>query len=121
MATITYFEYIVEDLERAKKFYGDLFGWKFRPFTDEYVSVDTYDLDGMPGLAGGLMKRQHPEHKAVNYITVEDLDKSALQVVSLGGSIIVPKATVPGVGQMIHCMDCDGNVFSLWKALPAEK
>jgi len=50
--TIVHFEIPANDLEKLKKFYSDLFGWKFEKFPGpaEYWSIITVPVDekGMP-------------------------------------------------------------------------
>jgi hypothetical protein len=48
MATIVHFEIPTDDVERAKKFYGDLFGWKIEkiPGQMEYWMFRTTDENG---------------------------------------------------------------------------
>ena len=38
------------------------------------------------GVNGGIMKRQNPEHKPVNYIAVESIDEYIKKIEELGGS-----------------------------------
>ena len=64
MSTIIHFEIPADDLERSKKFYGDMFGWKFEKFTladgMDYLIITTTDEQGNKGIGGGMMKRQNP-------------------------------------------------------------
>jgi len=62
------------------------------------VPVDEKGTPLRPGVNGGLMKKQNPEHKAVNYIQVESVDEYMKKIESLGGRIVVPKMEVPGIG-----------------------
>jgi predicted enzyme related to lactoylglutathione lyase len=43
------------------------------------------------GVNGGIMKRQNPEHKPVNYIAVESIDEYIKKIEELGGRVVVPK------------------------------
>ena len=49
-ANIIWFEIPADDLARAKKFYGSLFGWKVNPFPGmtDYLHVDTGDASAPP-------------------------------------------------------------------------
>jgi len=57
-ASIAWFEIPADDVERAKKFYGDLFGWKIERFPgpQEYWHIDTGGGDDTPD--GALKKRK---------------------------------------------------------------
>jgi predicted enzyme related to lactoylglutathione lyase len=118
--TIVHFEIPANDLEKLKKFYSLLFGWKIEqmPGQVEYYGIYTVPVDekGMPlrpGVNGGMMKKQNPEHKAVNYIQVESVDEYMKKIESLGGRIVVPKMEVPGIGWWALATDPEGNQFAI--------
>ena len=118
--TIVHFEIPANDLEKLKKFYILLFGWKIElmPGQVEYYGIYTVPVDekGMPlkpGVNGGLMKKQNPEHKAVNYIQVESVDEYMKKIENLGGRIVVPKMEVPGIGWWALALDPEGNQFAI--------
>jgi predicted enzyme related to lactoylglutathione lyase len=120
--TVVHFEIPANDVEKMKKFYGDLFGWKIERFPgpSDYWMVQTVPVDdkGMNirlGVNGGMMKRQNPDHKPVNYISVESVDEYSKKVVSLGGQIIVPKMEIPGMGWWALALDPEGNEFGLFE------
>ena len=43
MGRLVHFEIHVDDMERAKKFYGEVFGWSFQDWT-EYAGMPTLEL-----------------------------------------------------------------------------
>ena len=62
MPTIVHFEIPADDIDRAKKFYIDLFGWNIEKWPgSEYLMITTMDYRGNKALTGGMMKRQMPE------------------------------------------------------------
>jgi predicted enzyme related to lactoylglutathione lyase len=118
--TIVHFEIPADDVEKLRKFYSLLFGWKIElmPGQVEYYGIWTVPVDekGMPlrpGVNGGMMKKQNPEHKAVNYIQVESVDEYMKKIESLGGRIVVPKMEVPGIGWWALALDPEGNQFAI--------
>ena len=38
---------------------------------------------------------------------------------SLGGAVVKPKETIPGMGSFAYFRDTEGNVMGLWENLPA--
>lgn len=40
---------------------------------------------------------------------------------SLGGAVLRPKETIPGMGSFAYFKDTEGNVMGLWENLPAEE
>ena len=73
MPTIVHFEIPTDDLERAKKFYTELFGWKIEKYPGpmEYWMITTTDEEGKKALEGGMIQRQDPQHPITNYIDVK--------------------------------------------------
>ncbi len=122
--TIVHFEIPADDVEKLKKFYGKLFGWKIEkmPGPMEYWGIETVPVDekGMAvraGVNGGMMKRQNPEHKPVNYIAVESVDEYAKKIETLGGKVLVPKMEVPGIGWWALALDPEGNQFAILQSM----
>lgn len=112
---IVWFEIPADNPQRAKKFYGSLFGWKVQPFPGmtDYWHIDTGGGDDTPD--GGLMLRKHPAQPITNYVAVASVDKSAAKVEKLGGKICKSKTTVPQMGYFVICQDTEDNMFALWE------
>ena len=122
--TIVHFEIPADDVEKLRKFYSELFGWKIEkmPGPVEYWGIQTVPVDekGMPirpGVNGGMMKKQNQEHKPVNYILVESVDEYVNKIESLDGKIIVPKMEVPGIGWWALALDPEGNQFAILQSM----
>jgi len=122
--TIVHFEIPADDVEKLRKFYSKLFGWKIEktPGPIEYWMIETVPVDekGMPirpGVNGGMMKRQQPEHKPVNYIAVESVDEYTKKIKALGGKVLVPKMEVPGIGWWALALDPEGNQFAILQSM----
>lgn len=113
--TIVHFEIPADNIERANKFYGSLFGWKIEkmPGPTEYWMFMTTNASG-----GGIMKRQTPDQVITNYIGVDSVDRYAKKVQELGGKVKVPKTEVPGFGWFAVCADTENNTFAIWEANP---
>lgn len=120
-ANIVWFEIPADKPERAKAFYGKLFGWKINPFPGmpDYEHIDTGGPDAAPD--GGLMKRMHPGHTITAYILVPSVTRHMAKVGKLGGSICKPKTAVPGMGYFAICQDPENNTFALWEMNPKAK
>ena len=119
MATIVHFDIAADSLDRAKKFYEELFGWKFRsmPGFTGYYEIETNDLNGKQGVGGGLTKRENPQQTGItNFIGVSSIDEIAIKLQQLGGKLLQPKQTVPGYGYIAICADTENNPFGLFQA-----
>ena len=115
-ASVIWFEIPADDIQRAQKFYGSLFGWTFTKIPaaiHNYWHIDTGGKDASPD--GGLMPRMHPAQAITNYVAVPSVSKGATKVQKLGGTICKPKTAVPGMGYFVICTDTEGNTFALWE------
>ena len=81
MPTIVHFEIPADDVERSRKFYSDLFGWKIEKWSGstgmdmEYWTITTTDDKGNKAVGGGMMKRQGPQQPIIDYIDVKSVDE----------------------------------------------
>ena len=125
MPTIVHFEIPSDDIERSKKFYNELFGWKIDKWSGseampegmEYWLISTVDDKGNKALGGGMMKRQMPQQQGItNYFDVKSVQEYSAKVEQLGGKVIMPKSPVPGMGYMAVCTDTENNGFGIFEA-----
>lgn len=101
-----------QDVERTKKFYGEVFGWKFRDIPEmNYTMYETSE----GGIGGGVLQHEEAPQHHVNYVLVKDIDPAVARIENNGGSVVVPKKQVGGAGWMAWVKDPDGNVFGLWQ------
>lgn len=126
---IRHFAINADDVERARRFYEKVFGWRtepygppgyFRLFTGPKEAAGTQPAPsaqfGLGSLThGGLQGRREllPGQKMIGFectIGVEDVDKVAKAVVANGGRIVMEKMTLLGVGDLIFFEDTEGNV-----------
>lgn len=123
MGRIIHFEIHVDDMERAKKFYGVVFGWTFEDWSDyagmPYFGATTGDANEL-GINGALMQRQGatPESgQASNGYTctmgVEDYDSTETKILSLGGKLALSKHALPGMAWQGYYIDTEGNTFGI--------
>ena len=123
MPTVQHFEIPADDVERASKFYTEVFEWKMQKLANpedpskDYWFIDTKDENGNKGIGGGLMKRQAPEHSVTNYVTVTSVDDYASKIEEAGGKVIMPKTEIPEMGFILVFLDTENNMFGLYEAL----
>lgn len=120
--TFVHFEIPAKDVEKLKKFYSKLFGWKIEKMPGggpmEYWMIQTVPVDDKgnptrPGVNGGMYKKERKENIPVNYVAIESIDESLRQVKALGGKIVQDKQEVHGVGWVAIALDPEGNPFAL--------
>lgn len=110
----SWFELMTTDVEAAKDFYANLFGWDTEDMTMggmNYTVVKVGD-EGM----GGIMKVP-PQAEGVPpnwgiYVTVDDVDATAAKAEEIGGKIMVPPTDIPTVGRFCVLQDPQGAAIS---------
>ena len=118
---MVHFEIPSDNLERAKKFYNDLFGWKMEkmPGPMQYWTFSTTNdkngVEQLQNISGGVMERQMPQQSITNYICVKSVDDYSKKVERLGGKVKVPKTEVLNLGWFAICTDTENNTFGLWE------
>jgi uncharacterized protein len=128
MRKVVHFEIPAEDLDRAKNFYGSVFGWDLQTVpmeVGEYTSVRTTDVDDQtqqptePGaINGGMFVRDERLTSPVITIDVDGIDDALKQIESEGGSTVTPRTQIPGMGAFAYFKDPEGNVLGLWENTP---
>ena len=117
--TIVHFEIPVNDVEKLRRFYSELFGWKIEKVPSmEYWLIETVPVDEnmtlvRPGVNGGMMKKEQPNQTPLNYISVEDIDKYVEKIGKLGGKVVMPKQRIEGVGWVALGLDPEGNPIAM--------
>ncbi|MFZ1730862.1 MAG: VOC family protein [Bacteroidota bacterium] len=128
---IVHFEIHAADIERAKTFYGAVFGWDFPLWMEEppYWGVMSAPPDSAePGINGGLLQRMGSapvEGAAVNAyvctVQVDSYDETHDKILAAGGTVALPKMPIPGMAWQGYYKDLEGNIFGLHQADPEAK
>jgi predicted enzyme related to lactoylglutathione lyase len=87
----------------------------------EYYGVRTTETgeNGMPtgpGVNGGICRKMNPGQVPTNYVGVQDIEAHTLKLVEAGGTVILPKMPVPGMGWLAQFTDTEGNIIALWQS-----
>jgi len=122
---VIFFEIPADNLERARKFYGTVFGWKMNEIPQmHYTQIGTVEADVLgvrgkpkePGaINGGMLQRHDTVKSPVIYINVKNIDEAAATIEQNGGKVIQPKAPVGSFGFAAYFSDTEGNVVGLWQ------
>ncbi|HEY6188857.1 MAG TPA: VOC family protein [Pyrinomonadaceae bacterium] len=113
MPRVVHFEVSADDPDRASQFYKQVFGWHIEKWggPKDYWLIST-GADDRPGINGGIFKREGPVNY-VNTIDVPSVDEFVAKITEHGGKEVVPRTTIPGVGDLVYCQDTEGNVFGI--------
>lgn len=121
---IAHFEIHVDDMPKAKAFYGGLFDWSFEPMiggeqVDYHLANSNHSSQGN-GLTLGLLKRIDETPKPGSPIRggtmtfeVADCDGRYAWALANGGAEALPPTDFPGVGRCAYVEDGQGNVVGM--------
>ncbi|HLK64955.1 MAG TPA: VOC family protein [Bryobacteraceae bacterium] len=105
---IDYIEFPATDIAATKRFYQEIFGWKFEDYGPEYTSF----ADGR--LAGGFWTSPKVQAGgALIVIYATNLEATEAKVKTAGGAIAKPIFSFPG-GRRFHFTDPNGNELAVW-------
>ena len=125
MRRVVHFEIPADNLDRAKDFYGAVFGWQLLTVpmpAGEYTTATTTPVDGQtqiptePGaINGGLVLRDALTPAPVITVEVDAIDVALTEVEAAGGTTVTPRTAIPGMGAFAYFKDPEGNVLGLWE------
>ena len=114
------------DAAKAKEFYKNVFGWKFKDSdaTDGAFQYHEFSTGGGDYPAGGLYQITQemvqegeplPPPHFMTYIAVNDVDENAQAAVELGGKVIKEPMDIPNTGRFAIVADPSGAMFATFK------
>jgi predicted enzyme related to lactoylglutathione lyase len=103
---IVYVEIAVNDIERTKQFYTEVFGHKFQDYGPDYTCF----FDGRIG--AGFYKGTPTRGGALIVFYADDLEAIELTVRKAGGTIVKPIFSFPG-GRRFQFTDPSGNELAI--------
>ncbi|MGB7808240.1 VOC family protein [Methanoregula sp.] len=123
MPNLSHFMIPADNVDRARRFYSALLGWKIEPVPPspdsmgiaamQYHDIITGPVESGALSTGGLYKRQLNE-PILDFVQVEDIEAAVSRVEKLGGTIARPITEIPGVGLIAMILDTEGNIIGLW-------
>jgi hypothetical protein len=105
-----------QNLEKSKKFYASLFGWKLTELPGmEYTIIEVGE-----GTGGGMMQKPMPDmpDNWLPYILVDDVAAATQKAQSLGATLCKEVTAVPDMGWFSVLTDPTGAAFGLWQSKP---
>jgi len=97
------------NVERARKFYEQVFGWAF----EDWGPPGFYIIQGA-GIPAALQERHeplvgaHPRSFEIT-IAIDDIDATIAKIKAAGGRIVMDKSHIETVGTLIHFLDTEDN------------
>jgi uncharacterized protein len=114
--SVAHFEIFASEVERARKFYERVFGWRFEVAgpPDFYLIVTGPPTD--PGLTHGLIAKrsgpaaQGPLNSFRCTVSVRSVTESMAAIEAAGGKLRSSIVEIPDVGKVVEFADTEGNV-----------
>ncbi|MBK8002593.1 MAG: VOC family protein [Gemmatimonadetes bacterium] len=114
---VSWFEIYVQDMARAKTFYGKVLGAEFTLLRADGLEMWAFPADyNTYGISGTLVKMDGVPsggNSTLIYFACEDCAVQAARVEPAGGKIFRPKFSVGEFGWVALAVDPDGNMFGL--------
>lgn len=110
----------VQDLEAAKGFYSEIFGWEYVDAGPEYGHYHRILKDGHE--VGGLMRAMTEDGQPLEaptvwtvYLESTDIGETMRRAEEAGAHVIVPAMPVGDMGSMAVLIDPAGAVVGVWQ------
>lgn len=121
----TWMDLGTHDLDGAKHFYTELFGWTF---VDQGPDVGGYQMikKGENFIGGAMSSLMTPDGMADEpqyptswtvYLDVADIDAALERAAAKGATVMVPAMTVGDAGRMALVQAPDGAVVGMWQGI----
>ncbi len=113
---VAHFAINADDVERARRFYEQVFGWSFEAWgPPDFYRISTGATDAHPGVGGALQARRAlvEGQRTVGFectVAVDDVDAVRRAVLDGGGRVLMEPTTIVGVGELVFVEDTEGNV-----------
>jgi uncharacterized protein len=115
---MTHFAIHIDDIDRAKNFYDEVFDWGFQSYGQSDFLQIKADKTESGELIGALQARKYspvPE-KIIGLecsVGVENVDDIIEKVKNNGGQLLMPKTAIPYVGWLAKFLDTEGNLICI--------
>jgi len=115
MYELDHFAIQCDDVKRAREFYEKVFDWKMSVYkgvdADEFQQIRT----GKGKLLGAIQSRKFnsAKNRVLGFecsISVPDVDATTRAVETAGGTLLMRKTAIPGVGWIVKFLDSEGNL-----------
>ena len=112
--TPTWIDLGIPDLDRAKGFYGAVFGWEFETGPVEAGHYTMCLLRGKP-VAALTPVEPSGDYWWNVYFATDDCHRTAARIVEAGGTLVMEPMTIMSQGSMAMAVDPTGAQFGLWQ------
>lgn len=110
-----WFEFVSNDITKARAFYEPLFNWHIEAMP---MGQQTYHMihNGNEGIGGFVTAQPGARNHWNSYMSVLDVDKSYAAALAVGAKPLLPPTDFDPVGRGAAFIDPTGAAMSLWKS-----
>ncbi|NGN65306.1 hypothetical protein G5C51_15535 [Streptomyces sp. A7024] len=103
---VTWFQLPADDVQRAWRFYGDVFGWR---------QEDAYANEVRAGAINGeIAARDEALQEPRLVVRVDDIDKTIERITAAGGRLSVGRTEIPEIGMVYASfIDTEQNTVNI--------
>ena len=114
---VGWFEIYVQDMARAKRFYGQVFNTEFTRIRGDGVDLEAFPMQpNGRGITGALIKMEgfpSGQNSVLVYFICEDCAIQAAKAVDAGGQLVKAKTSIGMYGHFALVRDSEGNMIGL--------
>ena len=117
MSKFVWFEYVTTDIQKAKGFFGELFGWTAQEMPKSELGGYTMIASGERTIGGYLATPEGAPKQAhwLSHLGVKSAAETAAQVQKLGGKLLKGPIKMGEFGTMAIVKDPHDGVLALWQ------
>lgn len=115
MAKMEHFEIPVDDIGRARDFYGAVLGYEYEPWGEDMGMLRQPDREGVNG---DLHQRGPTPHPTVVF-TVDKIEDTVAVAVAHGGELVGDIEPMGETARYAYIRDSEGNLIGLYDEISA--
>ncbi|HEY4031091.1 MAG TPA: VOC family protein [Caulobacteraceae bacterium] len=122
VAPFCWYELMTSDTDAARKFYGEVVGWKDQDMSGampyfQFLAPGGAPVSGVLGITPEMVS-QGARPGWVGYVAVDDVEATTAKAAELGGTVYRPPSDIPGVGRFSVVGDPFGAIVMPFRAGP---
>ena len=117
--TVVWRELMTADLAKSTAFYTALFGWTTNDVDMGPAGIYRMLVANGVAVAGAFAMKGVPP-MWTQYVSVDDVDKTAAAITAAGGKVVRAPADIPNVGRFAMCVDPQGAAFCPFKSIEGD-
>ena len=116
-------ELISDNVDAAKTFYQEVFGWKFESTGSGKDAYTLVRVDGRP--IAGIVHLAKPADAVQSarwlpFMSVPDAARATQQAADAGGRVLLPSKALPGRGDVAVLADPEGAIFGVIRSVSGD-